>query len=67
MNELTKLALADLGVQAELFPGFTEILKALEKALSLIEDPILRQEEFATALAEMRDGKIPTIIAEVVL
>ena len=42
------------------------VLPSLETALSLITDPAQRTAEFAVALAELRDGKIPTIIKKLV-
>jgi hypothetical protein len=34
----------------------------LERALLIITDPLERQTELAQALAEMRDGQLPSII-----
>jgi hypothetical protein len=43
-----------------------EIANKLNAALDIISDPIQREAEFAVALAEWRDGKVPTIVAQVI-
>jgi hypothetical protein len=57
---LTKLA-AD-AVNVGLLGAGQSWLEHLEAALGLIVDPVQRQAEFATALAEMRAGRLPSII-----
>lgn len=59
MPALALEALKALGVNQNLA---NKLLEDLELALNLITDPEQRTAEFAVALAEMRDGKIPSIV-----
>jgi hypothetical protein len=42
-----------------------EIANKLNTALDIIADPVQRQAELALALAELREGKIPSIVKAV--
>jgi hypothetical protein len=39
-----------------------EVANKLNMVLDLITDPVQRQAELALALAELREGKIPSIV-----
>jgi hypothetical protein len=41
-----------------------KILGALGKAVQLITDPVLRAAELAVGLAEISEGKIPTLVTQ---
>jgi hypothetical protein len=40
----------------------SEVANKLNAALDIITDPVQRQAELAQALAELREGKIPSIV-----
>ncbi|NJK45583.1 MAG: hypothetical protein HC933_16080 [Pleurocapsa sp. SU_196_0] len=56
-------ALEALGVDKAFVNGW---LEELEIALGMILDPQERTAQFAVALAELRDGKVPSIIGTLI-